>query len=100
MYTSHGCNTPNFLAFPEASADLLFGLALLAQPALYTAYGLSCAPPGAAPPSASAVLLPGSEMPTARRDASRREACTGRIVSLPSLPCDVWLDFTRGGWDS
>ena len=29
MYTSHGCNTPNFLAFPEAGADLLFGLALL-----------------------------------------------------------------------
>ena len=28
MYTSHGCNTPNFLAFPEAGTDLLFGLAL------------------------------------------------------------------------
>ena len=28
VYTSHGCNTPNFLAFPETGADLLFGLAL------------------------------------------------------------------------
>jgi len=28
VYTSHGCNKPNFLAFPEAGADLLFGLAL------------------------------------------------------------------------
>jgi len=75
-------------------------VALPAFPALYTAYGLSCAPPGAAPPSAGTVLLLGSEMPTARRDASRREACTGRIVSLSSLPCGVWLDFTRGGWNS
>jgi hypothetical protein len=28
VYTSHGCNKLNFLAFPEAGADLLFGLAL------------------------------------------------------------------------
>ena len=37
----------------------------MALPALYTAYGLSYAPSGAASPSAGTLLLPGPEMPTA-----------------------------------